>query len=114
MAEETDVLAQVLARRFDDYVHFHEKEHNLRDVAAMAAKEANDLRIERLNELRGDVEKDRIQFQKADSAEIVRLRTEERLGALERAEASQRGANIAWTAAIAVFFTIVQIALRFI
>jgi len=114
MTTEIEILARVTAQQLEDFRHYHEREHVLLQVAADAAKVATDLRLDHLNELRADVEQDRSEFADADSAELIRTRIEERLGILERGMAAQQSATVTWSAAIAVFFTLVQIALRFI
>lgn len=104
----------VTTERFEDYIKHHAREHELIMEGFSAQKKADDIRIDRLNELRQDVEKDRGQFQPVIAAELIRQRTEERLGSIEQQIAGMRSAQLTWMAALGIFFTLVQIALRFL
>src|SRR3990172_11220496 len=104
----------VSTQRFEDYVSHHRREHELIAQGFAAQKRSDDFRIERLNELRQDVEKDRGQFQPVVVEDQIRQRIEDRIGHLEQAVAGMKSATATWLVAIGIFFTLVQIALKFI
>jgi len=103
----------VTTQRFDDYVKAHAKQHELEAQAVDLAKQAIDIRLGMMNELRAQINTERGSYQSAGEAKIQMSSVELRLRALEQAQAAQAGSNVTWAAAIAAFIVIVQIALQY-
>jgi hypothetical protein len=104
----------VSSERFDDYVASHAREHVLMNEALTRARETTDFRLEGMNELRSQINTERGQYATRAAFDTQRQTTEERLNKIEQAQASMQSANLTWMAALGVFFTIVQLALRFL
>jgi hypothetical protein len=100
--------------RFEDYLAHHRREHELIHEAQEAAKRANDYRLDGLNALRKEVERDRSEFVKIDVASARHQHIEDRLRKLEQDSAARSGATVTWVIAVGIIFTVLQIALRFI
>lgn len=103
----------VTTQRFEDYVRAHQREHELLTVQVDEAKKVVDLRLEAMNQLRDQIEKERGGYQPRAESTLTRERVEERLNKLEQAVSTEASARVTWTAAIALFFMIVTVALRF-
>lgn len=123
MPNDTPVSTQ----RFEDYVRAHAREHELYSETLKAAKAAVDIRLESMNELREQINAERGRYETKDASEMLRLRADERnqrfqermnlmeqelTSMLARHEGS-RATTVMWIAGIGVFFTLVQIVLRF-
>src|SRR5690349_11973330 len=111
----------IAEQRFEDYVQAHAREHALEAAAVRAAKEAIDVRLGEMNNLRAQITAERGQFITRNEHEALRSevliadqRSQERIGALESQVAGLRSAAVAWGAALGIFFTIIQVALRFL
>lgn len=101
-------------QRFVDYVKAHRREHELMDKALEKEDENNEFRLEVLNGHAETMMRERTLYERADTAEAYRLRSDERLNTIEQAISGMRSAQFAWLTALGVFFTVVQVALRFI
>jgi len=99
----------VTTQRFEDYVCYHRREHELLKSAQDAAKQAGDLRLEGLNHLRREVERDRQAFMPKAEADLINRNIEERLRKVENQSSSQKAVSVVWIIAVGIIFTIVQI-----
>jgi len=111
MAEPSSSLP---VQRFEDYTRHHAREHELIHAAQQEAKNANEYRMERLNELRQQVEQDRNQFVTKIGSDLQHAAIEQRLRTLENASAATSSATVTWVIAVGIIFTVIQIALRFV
>ena len=95
--------------RFEDYRAFHTREHELIAEAIAAAKVADSLRMDHLNELRDEVKEDRDQFaQNTRVDDLIR-----RVNELEKAQAAAASVNYYIIAAFGVAMVLVQIFFKF-
>jgi len=117
----------VSTQRFEDYIRAHAREHELYSETLRAAKAAVDIRLESMNELREQINSERGRYETKDAADMARLRTDERgqrfqermnimeqdITAMKGRHEGSRTATIMWIAGVGVFFTLVQILLKF-
>jgi len=104
----------VTSERFDDYVSSHAREHALINEALTRARETTNFRLEGMNELRSQINTERGQYATRAAFDTQRQTTDDRLNKIEQSVASMQSANLTWIAALGVFFTVVQIGLRFL
>lgn len=104
----------VTSERFDDYAQSHAREHALINEALTRARETTNFRLEGMNELRAQINTERGQYATRAAFDTQRQTTDDRLNKIEQGIASMQSANLTWMAALGVFFTAVQIGLRFL
>lgn len=108
MAEDRPVTTE----RFEDYCLAHKREHELIQSAQDAAKRMADIRLDGLNHLRREVERDRSLFVTNVEATLINKALDERLRKVETQLAAQSSSTTTWVIAIGIIFVVVQIALR--
>ncbi len=109
-ASPTNPGAYVTTQRFEDYTRAHEREHELIAQAIVEARRTVDLRLEGMNDLRQQITTERAAYATAAGAETLR----QRIDKLEQAQAAQAGSNATWTIVLGVFFTVLQLGMRFL
>jgi hypothetical protein len=102
--------AMVSTQRFEDYIRAHEREHEMLNQAIGVAKQTTDQRLEGMNELRAQITQERAAYATSVGVEALR----QRIDKLEQAQASQAGSSATWVIVVGVFFTILQLAMRFL
>ncbi len=100
----------VTTQRFEDYTRAHEREHELIAQAIVEARRTVDMRLEGMNDLRQQITNERAGFATSAGAEALR----QRIDKLEQAQAAAAGSNATWTIVLGVFFTILQLVMRFL
>jgi hypothetical protein len=99
----------VSTERFEDYIRAHMHEHDLEREALTRARETTDARLGEMNNLRAQLNLERGVY-------VTRVQYDaqlDRIGRIEQQLASVQSANVTWTAAVGLFFTVVMIGLRF-
>jgi CHASE3 domain sensor protein len=108
------MLTPVTTQRFEDFIKAHQREHELIKEAVDEARDSVNLRLEGMNELRAQIDKERGQYVIRTAYDTYKDAQEQRLNKIEKSLATMQSANTTWLIAIGIFFTIVQIVLRFV
>ena len=104
----------VTTERFEDYVRAHAHEHELIDRALAVARDSTNFRLEGMNDLRSQITTERGQYATRIAVETLREGMEGRLNKIEQAQSAAASASAVWAIVLGVFFTFVQVALRFL
>jgi hypothetical protein len=104
----------VTSERFDDYLKAHEQRHTLETIAVDIARQSIEFRLGEMNNLRAQINMERGQFATRMEFQTRSQAVDDRLNKIEQSLASMQSANLTWIAALGVFFTVVQIGLRFL
>ena len=84
-----------------------------RDKQMVALMSNLDQRLEKLNELRADVTKDREQFVKQETYNIKTTFYDEWCRGVDKEITAMRTRSVTWTAALGVFFILIELAIYF-
>lgn len=115
----------VPVQRFNDYVAHHSREHELMEKARSEAKVSIDLRLDALNHLRRELERDRGMFvtrpsseaefrASAEKADIRHTNLEGRLRQVETKIAERNSSTATWVISVGVIMIFVQIAVAMV
>jgi hypothetical protein len=104
----------VTTQRFEDFIKAHQREHELEQLALGEARTNIDQRLRGMNEIREQINKERGQYVDRDVFDAKLGIFDERFNKLEKSVTQIQSANATWLIAIGVFFTLVQIVLRFV
>lgn len=100
----------VSTERFEDYTRSHMEKHDLEREALTRARETTELRLREMNNLRDQINTERGQY-------VSRLAYDgmvDRINKIEQRQSASEGANTAYIVGLGVFFTVIQIAMRFL
>lgn len=97
---------------FDEYRKGHAREHKLEENARVEARRGMERRLNEMNELRRQIDRERGTFQTKGEAQLMFDRLADRLNKIEQVQAAAASASITWTVAIGLFFTVLTVGMK--